>query len=253
MNNGKGLALLIIACHLQIGFTIASEKANLPKTNTITTKPSTAKPSMPIPAAQQSKQVNKEPSQHQQPGKQPVPNEVKTTEASNQPKVMDCNYRISTPDVAADVILQWTEKALTQSFDFDYTKINEQLENLKACFTKEGFEGFNEALKKSGNLNTIKQQKIVSTSNVNGKAKLIEGKGKQWKINVPLQVIYKNDKEKSVQNLTIDVLVERNSAGGLGIMQIIAMPQALTKNKEPKALDTPSKKALDSPSTKVKS
>ena len=91
-----------------------------------------------------------------------------------QPQEINCNYHTPTTqtNIAPTFILSWTEKALVQSFSFQYAKLDEQLTNLKACFTNEGWDGFNEALKKSGNLDTIKAQKLTTTSLVNGRAKI---------------------------------------------------------------------------------
>lgn len=143
------------------------------------------------------------------------------------PVVIDCNYHIpaETAHIEQSVIVQWAEKATQQSFDFDHVNMTQQLSALKSCYTDQGWESFNEALQKSGNVNAIQSQKLVVSSMVNGKPAFTEVKENQWKISLPLQVVYQNEKEKLTQALTVDLIVGRKISGDLGIMQMIASPR----------------------------
>lgn len=139
---------------------------------------------------------------------------------------INCNYKIpaETTKVEQSLITQWAEKAALQSFDFDNATMDKQLADLKPCFTDQGWQSFNDALQKSGNLNAIKSQKLMVNSMLHGKSTSSEMKENQWKVSVPLQVVYQNDKEKLTQLLTVDVVVGRKISGDLGIMQMIASP-----------------------------
>ncbi|NSL17842.1 DotI/IcmL/TraM family protein [Tatlockia micdadei] len=124
--------------------------------------------------------------------------------------------------------MKWAEKAAEQSFDFDYNTMDSQLAALKSCYTEQGWQGFNDALQKSGNLNAIKSQQLTVSSMVNGESKITELKDNQWKVIIPMQVVYQNDKEKLTQPLTVNLVVGRKISGDLGIMQMIAIPSQTT-------------------------
>lgn len=143
---------------------------------------------------------------------------------------IDCNYKIpaQTTSIADNILTQWSEKATMQSFDFDYNNIDTQLKTLQACFTDQGWKSFNEAMVKSGNIEAIKSQKLTVSCQVDGEVKITENKGNTWKIALPLQVVYQNDKEKLTQLLMVNLTVGRKISGDLGIMQLIAQPRAAT-------------------------
>ena len=71
----------------------------------------------------------------------------------------------------------------------------------------------------------IQSQHLTVTSMADGDVKINPIKDNQWKITVPLQVAYQNDKEKLTQLLTVDLLIGRKVNGDLGIMQMIATPR----------------------------
>ncbi|KTC87615.1 IcmL-like protein [Legionella drozanskii LLAP-1] len=146
------------------------------------------------------------------------------------PQPLNCNYRIpaETTHIEQTIVMKWAENAAEQSFDFDHNTIDNQLSSLKSCYTEQGWQGFNDALQKSGNLNAIKSQQLMVSSMVNGESKVIEIKDNQWKVVIPMQVVYQNDKEKLTQPLTINLVVGRKISGDLGIMQMIAIPRQTT-------------------------
>jgi hypothetical protein len=149
------------------------------------------------------------------------------TPVAQTPQVVDCQYKISSDTTKIDqtLVSTWAEKATIQSFDFSPTALDDQLVKLKNCFTDQGWQGFNDALQKSGNVNAIKSQNLTVSSQVDGNIQISEIKDNQWKITVPMQVVYQNDKEKLTQLLSVDLLVGRKVSGDLGIMQMIATPR----------------------------
>ncbi|KTC86320.1 DotI/IcmL family type IV secretion protein [Legionella brunensis] len=161
-----------------------------------------------------------------------TPNTATTvvTQPVTPPKPIDCNYHIpaSTTKIDQALVMKWAEKATAQSFDFDYTTMDTQLAALKACYTDLGWQGFTDALQKSGNLNAIKSQQLMVSSMINGAGQISEVKDNQWKISLPLQVVYQNNKEKLTQSLTINLVIGRKISGDLGIMQMIAIPRTNT-------------------------
>lgn len=144
--------------------------------------------------------------------------------------VINCTYHIpaETTTIEQSVISTWAKKAAVQSFDFNPATVDEELGALKSCYTDQGWQGFNDALVKSGNINAIKSQHLTVSSQVDGEVKINAIKDNQWKVNVPVEVVYQNDKEKLTQLLTIDLLIGRKISGDLGIMQMIATPRPTT-------------------------
>ncbi|WP_133127005.1 DotI/IcmL family type IV secretion protein [Legionella nagasakiensis] len=157
---------------------------------------------------------------------QTLPNteDTATPQAST---VINCEYHIPADktDIDPELIKSWAEKATVQSFDFNSPALDQELEKLKACFTEQGWQGFHTALEQSGNINAIKTQKLSVSSQVDGEIKINPVKENQWKVTVPLQVVYQNDKQKLTQLLSVDVLIGRKVSGDLGIMQMIATPR----------------------------
>lgn len=141
--------------------------------------------------------------------------------------VINCNYpipaNIQTIDPA--ILEAWAQAALMQSFEFNARDLDTQLEQLKPCFTEQGFQSFYDALKASGNIDEIKAQNLTISSQVNGKLSITPIRDNQWKVIIPLQVIYQNDKQKITQLLLVELLVGRRAAGNLAIMQVIATPK----------------------------
>jgi hypothetical protein len=180
-----------------------------PATPTATTAPSTA----PAPATTPS-----------------APTQPLATPAPQQPVVINCKYHIpaTTTTIDQNLISTWAGKAAVQSFNFSPASIDQELADLKFCYTDQGWQGFNEALQKSGNVAAIKSQLLTVSSMIDGDVRITPVKDNQWKANIPLQVVYQNDKEKLTQLLTIDLLIGRKVTGDLGIMQMIAIPRQTT-------------------------
>lgn len=149
-----------------------------------------------------------------------------TAPTQTKPPTINCQYHIqaSTTLIDPTLITTWAEKAVMQSFDFSYLDIDKQLTALEACYTNQGWQGFNDALKQSGNVAAIKAQKLTVSSQRIGESKLITLKENEWKVILPMQVVYQNDKEKLTQLLTVNLLITRKVSGDLGVMQMIATP-----------------------------
>ncbi|MGQ3888816.1 DotI/IcmL family type IV secretion protein [Legionella sp. CNM-1927-20] len=154
-----------------------------------------------------------------------------STTATSMAQPMNCTYRIppETTHIEHSIIMEWANNATRQSFDFDHVNIAQQLANLRPCYTDQGWQSFNEALNKSGNLSAIRTQKLMVASTVDGNITVTDLKENQWRASVPLQVVYQNEKQKLTQLLTVDLIIGRKVTGDLGIMQMIASPrQAVT-------------------------
>jgi hypothetical protein len=174
---------------------------------------------------------------------QAAPNIPDVSSVKAETHVINCSYQIpaETQSIDQSLVITWSEKALTQAFDFDPNNIETQLQKLQACFTEQGWTGFNAALQKSGNIDAIKSKKLTVSSQIDGQVIVTEAKNNQWKINLPLQVVYQNDKEKVTQLLSVDLTVGRKTNGDLGITQMIAAPRgAITQEPSASPATNPS-------------
>ncbi|MGC1183059.1 DotI/IcmL family type IV secretion protein [Legionella sp.] len=164
---------------------------------------------------------------------QSIPNAPVST-SSSEP-VIDCDYKIpaQTKKIEQTVILTWSKNATMQAFNFDPASLDLQMQKLQACFTEQGWTGFNTALQKSGNMQTIKSQKLTVTSQIVGEILINEAKDNQWKLTLPLMVTYQNEKEKVSQLLSVNLIVARKPNGDLGITQMIATPGGTVTTKKP--------------------
>ncbi len=203
-----GLFLVSLAISVQAAQTqLASQELPLPTAQTPSNQPAVMKPAAIVPS-----------------NTVPAPAPVITPATASE--IINCNYRIpaETKTVEQLTIKKWTEQAVEQSFSFDPTILDAQLLALKACYTDQGWDSFKDALTKSGNLEAIKAQKLMVSSMVTGDIKVNEIKENQWKVNLPMQVVYQNHSEKLTQLLNIDLIIGRKVTGDLGIMQMIAVP-----------------------------
>jgi len=197
--------------------------ATPPAKNNKTPAPAAATPS-PAPAAK--------------PATQSVATPFVAAAAPAPVQAINCLYKIppKTARIESSLVQKWAEKAAQQSFDFNPGTLDNQLNDLKPCYTEQGWQSFYDALQKSGNIKAIKSQNLMVSSLINGTVSISEAKDNQWKVSMPLQVVYQNENEKLTQGLTVDLLVGRKPSGDLGIMQIIASPRQevnINDNKKP--------------------
>lgn len=158
-----------------------------------------------------------------------------TPTAPQTAPIINCKYRIpaDTVKIEQSVLTIWAEKTAVQSFEFNPTTIDNELNELKFCYTDPGWQSFNDALQKSGNIDAIKSQHLTVSSQVDGEVKINMTKDNQWKAIVPLQVVYQNNQEKLTQLLTIELLIGRKISGDLGVMQMIATPRQTSTPQQP--------------------
>lgn len=179
-----------------------------------------------------------------------APNQAQATPASEAPsnQPINCDYKIPAEksDISTSLVQTWAEYATVKSFEMDASTLDQQMIELEKCFTKQGWEGFHTALEKSGNLNAIKTQKLTVSSQVDGQVRINPAKANQWKVTIPLEVVYQNDKQKLTQLLSVDALIGRKVSGDLGIMQLIATPRVAGESKSGSSTTESSEPAKDS-------
>lgn len=168
----------------------------------------------------------------QAPKEIPAPAASPATTSTAQTKPVNCDFHIaaSTTDISASLVADWAKMAAGRCFDFDYEKLDEQLAALKSCFTERGWQSFNEALQKSGNINAIRSEKLHVNGMPEGQEQVTALDTNQWKVEFPISVVYQNEQEKITQNLKMMMTIGRKPNGDFGIVQLIASPE---KNQAP--------------------
>ncbi|MDP3559008.1 MAG: DotI/IcmL family type IV secretion protein [Legionellaceae bacterium] len=153
----------------------------------------------------------------------------KNSTVAAAPAVIDCHLHIPAENNQIDtaLIAQWASKAAEQSFRYDFQNMDAQLTELHYCYTDRGWQSFQDALKQSGNIAAIKQQQLSVSGMSRGDANITIEPDNYWRVNLPLRVVYQNDKEKLTQNLEVSLLISRQITGDLGIVQIIASPEKI--------------------------
>jgi len=135
------------------------------------------------------------------------------------------------PYISTTALLSWAAAALTASYSFDFLHINEQLENLKPYYTKTGYQSLVNSLKKSGQLQRIVNDRILSFAIATEPPILLsEGQYKgsyAWRVQMPMLVAYQGATEsgKKQRRIVVTLLINQVSteqaSKGIGISQLI--------------------------------
>jgi intracellular multiplication protein IcmL len=127
-------------------------------------------------------------------------------------------------------VTNWLSSAVTQAYTFSFANYQAELSAARVSFTPNGWKGFEKALKDSGNLKAVIENKYVSTAVPTGAAILIsqgivDGRY-AYKFQLPILVTYQSAVQRTTQNLMVTVIVvrqpETEAPRGLGIAQLIA-------------------------------
>ena len=134
------------------------------------------------------------------------------------------------PVMSVNQVLTWSTNAITKAYTFSFANYRQELQSSRDLFTKEGWDGFQNALQESGNLRAVVDSKFVTTAAPRG-APVVIGEGYvsgryAWKIEVPILVTYQSANKRQTQDLLVQALIVRRSElehpQGIGIAQLIA-------------------------------
>lgn len=120
---------------------------------------------------------------------------------------------LTAPAVSDDFVLQWTGNAVRKAFSLDYLHWRDQLQSASVDFTDFGWSSFLDALKKSNNLSTLTNLKMVSDATITGaptilKKQVVDGRF-AWKIQMPILVTYQNADRSIPVPMNVTVIVLR--------------------------------------------
>ena len=126
-------------------------------------------------------------------------------------------------------LINWATRAVTEAYTFDWVNYRNDLAKVEDYFTTEGFNSFIKALKDSGNLESVVDNRYVVTAAVAGSPKVINDRvindRQYWRIKIPIQIGYES--AKSTRSQTGDALVTlvrvpaHKKPDGIAIQQFI--------------------------------
>lgn len=104
----------------------------------------------------------------------------------------------------------------TEILDAQYT----QLRKVMPYFIEQSLDGIASALDKLKYAKVTKTQKLTLMSQKDKEPRLVETKENQWKMMLPVQIVYQNDQNKVSKLLNVNLVIERKPNGELGIIQM---------------------------------
>ena len=141
-------------------------------------------------------------------------------------------YPLTQPVVSQTALLQWANEAAISSFSFDYVSYRKNLQKASEYYTPDGWKSFENALKESGNLETVIAKHLVVTAVATGAPTIIDQSvisGRYaWKIQMPLLVTYESGAQIMRQPMVVTMVVTRvstlNTPKGIAIAQFYGTP-----------------------------
>lgn len=140
---------------------------------------------------------------------------------------------LKAPNIEPVGLLNWVRDAAVMSFHYDYNNVNKWLAQYSLYFDARGWFHYYQALKNSGNMMTVWQNKMTVTSTPLEPPTVIwEGVDLgvyKWRVQMPLLVQYRTETGNTVQQkLMVNMSLRRtdDSMGknGIAIERFVAKP-----------------------------
>ena len=130
-------------------------------------------------------------------------------------------------------VLNWATSAALSAFSYDALSYQSQFDKLKEKFTTKGWQSFETAMNNSGNLNTVKENKVVVSSYRTAEAKIESFTQEQstsiWVVKVPTKVTYSNQYLQVEQDIDTYLTIAQSKDKTLKITNISSSLTAPTK------------------------
>lgn len=135
------------------------------------------------------------------------------------------------------LVMEFAQKATIESFTYNHKEKKVQWFELEKCYTQMGWKSFVSAVSRSGNNQSILDEKLFVSAKLAGKPKLLAVNeiAPSWKIMVPVKVKYENETHYLMQDLKVKLVISIEKQH-LGIDQIIATP-TMDKHKYERNID----------------
>lgn len=138
---------------------------------------------------------------------------------------------LSKPNLTDEAVMQWTTKALIETFTFNAYDINFRLnESTSRYFTKQGAKALLDAMDKTGNFDVIVERGLFASIALEHAplvvgTELIQNRFYSWNIVVPAVITYRSGTNTFTNKVNIELVVTRRSLleneSGLGIYKIV--------------------------------
>lgn len=137
---------------------------------------------------------------------------------------------LNRPIQTDEEVLNWATSAVTKAYSMSFANYGQQLNDLKIRFTDAGWRGYEQALERSGFLDSLLKNQYV-TSAVPKQAPVVVAKGTVngvygWRLQIPVIVTFTSASNSSSQDINVEVTVvrrdESENPSGLGIAQILS-------------------------------
>lgn len=136
---------------------------------------------------------------------------------------------LAEPNMTSSALLQWANTAAIAAYTYSFVNYRGELQAASEFFTPDGWQGFLDALKTTGNLDAVIQEKLI-VSAVATQAPIILQEGVlsgvySWKIQFAMLVTYQSASRVAQQPVVVTMLIQRvsplSSARGIGIAQFV--------------------------------
>ncbi len=148
-------------------------------------------------------------------------------------------HPLSDPVVPNSFVTQWTANSVRQAFSLDFIHWRHQLQSASNNFTTYGWKTFLSALKKSNNLTTLTNLKMVSDAKVMGAPKIVQEEVVDghyaWKVKMPILVTYTNSARTIPMPMIVTLIVLRvpvkENPDRIAINNFLPVPQKSATQK----------------------
>lgn len=129
-------------------------------------------------------------------------------------------------------VLEFNESAMGAVFSFKFDKMKSHLENLKTCFSDEGWQSYQKALKKSETLENIEKLKLNGKASVDSQT-IKRDENNLWVVTSFLSIEYQNKTHFAKQKLKVVSLIA-DADKELKLLQLKASEISINDDEEEK-------------------
>ena len=137
---------------------------------------------------------------------------------------------LNQPVVSQSQLTSWVSSAIVSVYAYDYLRYRSQLQNAQQYFSADGWSDFLASLRASGNLVTVRNQKLMVSAVPTGSAvitnrRILNG-AFTWQVEMPLLVTYEGSSSQRSQSVLVRVIVSRvpiqNNPQGIAIQKFVS-------------------------------
>lgn len=136
---------------------------------------------------------------------------------------------LNVPMVDQEMLVNWATRAAVASYSFNFVDWQNDLQDVQKYYTATGFKNYTEALKNSGNLDTVVAKRLVVQATVVDVPRIVQQgliNGRYaWKIQIPMLIKYTSASEELRQPVLVTMLVARvpttQKPQGIAIAQFV--------------------------------